>query len=426
MSANFFNIKIKYITFIKFLFYAFPIFILMPSGYITVYVTILTGFSLIFFYFNNIKIKFELIDYFIFLFFLSSLISTLINIKILGYYIFFKSILALRFVLFFFVIRNLIKFKFVDIKILFLAALLSTSFLSLDIIYQHINGQDLFGNKPFDGRFNGIFEHEAIAGSYIQKFYIISLSFLLLSNFNNKFFFLTMVINILGMGILLSLDRMPFLVYLFINFLLIILLKKYRLVFIINLCIIFFLFIFLFNNYDQIRNRYSSLNNEINFSQITLFLKDQNINDKKIDVNENNKFLSGDYYRIYKSVYYLWTEAPIVGSGVKSFTVICNKLLLEKKDLSCSTHPHNIYLEIITNQGLLGLSIFILFIAVIIISFVRNLTIKNLTEQEKLIIILFSTILIAELWPLRSYGSIFQTVNGSIFWFFLSLISSKK
>jgi O-antigen ligase len=106
--------------------------------------------------------------------------------------------------------------------------------------------------------------------------------------------------------------------------------------------------------------------------------------------------------------------------------VICNKLLLEKKDVSCSTHPHNIYLEIITNQGLLGLSIFILFIAVIIISFVRNLTIKNLTEQEKLIIILFSTILIAELWPLRSYGSIFQTINGSIFWFFLSLISSKK
>jgi len=33
-------------------------------------------------------------------------------------------------------------------------------------------------------------------------------------------------------------------------------------------------------------------------------------------------------------------------------------------------------------------------------------------------------ILIIELWPLRSYGSIFQTVNGSLFWFLISISSS--
>jgi hypothetical protein len=122
-------------------------------------------------------------------------------------------------------IRNLIKFKFINIKILFITALISTSFLSLDIIYQHINGQDLFGNKPFDGRFNGTFEHEAIAGSYMQKFFLISLLFILLSNLKNKFIFLTIFINILGIGVLLSLDRMPFLIYLFALIILIILLR---------------------------------------------------------------------------------------------------------------------------------------------------------------------------------------------------------
>ena len=69
MSANFFNIKIKYLTSIKFLFYAFPFFMLMVSGYITAYVTVITFASLFFFYSNNIKIKLDLIDYFICFFF---------------------------------------------------------------------------------------------------------------------------------------------------------------------------------------------------------------------------------------------------------------------------------------------------------------------------------------------------------------------
>ena len=159
---------------------------LMPSGYITAYVTLLTVSTLIFFYSNSIKIKLDFIDYFVCIFFVSSLISTLVNIKILGFFLFFKSILDLRFIVFFLIIRNLIKSKFIDPKIFAFFALISTSFLSIDIIYQHINGQDFFGNKPFDGRFNGIFEHEAVAGV------VISLIIIELSNLNqviSPFFF---------------------------------------------------------------------------------------------------------------------------------------------------------------------------------------------------------------------------------------------
>lgn len=423
MSVNFFNIKIKYLTFIKFLFYAFPLFMLMESGYITAYVTVLTITALIFFYSNNIKIKFDIIDYLICLFFLSSLISTLINIKDVGYFIFLKSILDFRFALFILMIRNLIKFNFINIKILFITALISTSFLSLDIIYQHINGQDLFGNKPFDGRFNGTFEHEAIAGSYMQKFFLISLLFILLSNLKNKFIFLTIFINILGIGVLLSLDRMPFLIYLFTLIILIILLKKYRLILVSNILIILIFFTLLFENYALVNNRYKSLNNEFNFYKINLFLKKSNNDNTKINITNEN-FLRGDYFKIYKSAYYIWLEDPIVGSGVKSFAINCNKLLLQKNNLTCSSHPHNIYLEILTNQGLVGLSIFMFLIILLINNFIKKLYIQSY-ENEKVINTLLFTILIVELWPLRSYGSILQTVNGTLFWFLISLVSSK-
>jgi O-antigen ligase len=424
MSKNIFYLKINNLSIVQLLFYAFPIFMLLASGYITAYVTVLTIATLILFYFNRIKIKLDFIDYLIFIFFLLSLTSTLLNIKILGYFIFFKSILDLRFVLFFFIIRNLIKFNFVNIRTLFLTTLVCTNFLSLDIIYQHINGQDLFGNKPFDGRFNGIFEHEAIAGGYIQKFFLISLLFMMLSNLNSKFIFLTIFINILGIGILLSLDRMPFLIYLFSFIILIILLKKYRLLFISNLFIILLIFTFLFKNYDPIKNRYYSLNNEINFSKIISFIKKENNQNSEINI-KNERMLIGDYSKIYKSVYYLWLEKPIIGSGVKSFQINCHKLLIKQKDLTCSTHPHNIYFEIIINQGLLGFLIFI-FLIILLINNCIKIFLNQKYEDEKIVGIIFLAILITELWPLRSYGSIFQTVNGTLFWFLISLASSIK
>ena len=423
MFKKFLNIKINNLTLIKFLFYSFPFFMLMVSGYITAYVTILTISALIFFYSNNIKIKFDLIDYLVLSFFLLSLISTLINIKILGYFIFLKSILDLRFVLFFFIIKYLVKFKYVDAKILFLTTLICTSFLSIDIIYQHLTGHDFFGNKPFDGRFNGIFEHEAIAGSYIQKFFLISMSWIILSNINNKFIFITFFINILGVGILLSLDRMPFLIYLFTLFLLVVLLKKYRLVFFGSLLIILLIFISLFKNYEQIKNRYASLNNEIRFSKIFIFLKKNNDETTKININ-NKKIFSGDYTKIYKSAYLLWLEKPVIGYGVKSFGINCGKLLIENKSLTCSTHPHNIYLEIIVNQGLFGFLIFLCIIIILVNNFIKKLSFQK-SDNKRIPNIIFLTILIVELWPLRSYGSIFQTVNGTLFWFLISFASHK-
>ena len=68
MLKNLFNIKINNLNFIKFLFYTFPLFMLMVSGYITAYITIITVATLILFYSNSIKIKFDFIDYFICIF----------------------------------------------------------------------------------------------------------------------------------------------------------------------------------------------------------------------------------------------------------------------------------------------------------------------------------------------------------------------
>jgi O-antigen ligase len=105
--------------------------------------------------------------------------------------------------------------------------------------------------------------------------------------------------------------------------------------------------------------------------------------------------------------------------------VQCNKLNINDKELLCLTHPHNIYLEIIINQGIVGLLIFLTFISLLIKKYFFDFYLKK-NIKEHMFNIFFLTILIAELIPIRSYGSIFQTVNGSLFWFLLALASVKS
>ena len=429
---KFFSLKNKdsRLQVLEVLFYLFPLIMLMSSGYITFYISILTIYSLYFFFYKKIQINFILLDYLIFLFFIISIIASLINIKVIGNFIFFKSIFDLRFALFFVVIRNLINSRFINIKFFFISSLICSIFLSLNIFSQHIIGFDAFGHEPFDGRYNGLFESEAIAGSYIQKFFLISILSILLLKIQkkNKFILTIITTNILGLGVLLSLDRMPFIIYLFSIIVLIALLKNFRLKFLINLILIIFIFQFSFYNYEPVKNRYMSLSNEFQLAKIknifSIYNKKEELSAKK---NENEDYnLSGDYLKIYVAAYKVFLENFFIGSGVKSFGFECNKLKENnKKNITCSTHPHNIYMEILVNQGIVGILIFIIFLfSLIKNNYLEELFSKN-SSEKKLLIIFFFTILISELLPFRSYGSIFQTVNGSIFWFFLALISSK-
>ena len=210
------------------------------SGYLTAYISIFLFFSLYFFFSSKLKINFLLFDYLVIIFFLTLLISSLINIKEVGSLIFLKSILNLRFAILFIIIRNIVTFKLINISYLSIITLISSTLLSMDIFLQHLIGFDLFGNSPFAGRYNGFFEHEAIAGSYLQKFFLISVLSIFLIEVNDKikFFLIVFFINILGLGIFLSLDRMPYLIFIFNILILLIILKNYRFRLLVNLILI--------------------------------------------------------------------------------------------------------------------------------------------------------------------------------------------
>ena len=81
-----------------------------------------------------------------------------------------KSITYLRYLTFYLAIRFLIDKNLINLKIFFYICSLCVLFVSLDIIYQFIIGQDIFGFMGNTRRLGGPFGNELIAGGYLQRF----------------------------------------------------------------------------------------------------------------------------------------------------------------------------------------------------------------------------------------------------------------
>ena len=64
-----------------------------------------------------------------------------------------------------------------------------------------------------------------------------------------------------------------------------------------------------------------------------------------------------------------WKLHKIFGNGMKSFREDCKKIVIDQKRGVCSNHPHNYYLEILTDLGIVGF-VFVIAIALMIIAFV--------------------------------------------------------
>ena len=56
----------------------------------------------------------------------------------------------------------------------------------------------------------------------------------------------------------------------------------------------------------------------------------------------------------------MFLENKILGVGVKNFRNYCNEEKYKVSNLSCSTHPHNIYIQMLSETGIIGFSFLML------------------------------------------------------------------
>ena len=375
-------------------------------------------------------IKFHLLDKIIVFFFIFILFTGIYNDISLylehksfsvwrGYFsTIIKSLLFFKYLLLYFSLRFLIDKNFLNLKFFFISCSFTSIFVCLDIFLQLIYGKDIFGfEAPSDLRkLGGPFGDELIAGGFIQRFSVFS--FFVIPLFFNKIskkiliILIPFLFSIFFLGLIFSGNRMPLLLFVFLIFLIIIFQKqtrKYFFPFVLLFSLIFFL---VFNFNSKVKTNFERFYDQI--SKIVIVISNQKFNDKNIP----------QYLKEFVSFYETWRLNKYIGGGIKNFRYYCH--VRENVDLNskfvCNMHPHNYYLEILTETGLVGfIAISSIFILVLYISFFKKYFLKNKLYNNN-IIVPFIFLFIIEIFPIKSTGSFFTTGNATYLFLILAII----
>ncbi len=396
------QIKINYLN--KFLIY---LTLLIPISLVTgpfipdLFVSIIAILYLyILFIRNEIKILFEKKNLLFIFFCIYLIIISFFSVD------FFSSILPsssyIRFGLFTLAIIYLLKeypnFESLFTKYLFITIL----FVSIDAYIQIIFGFNIFGMKnSVPDRISGLFGDEYILGSYLVRLLPLLLALLINKvtfNLLNKILF---IIGIVLFNVLIYFiaERTAFALNIIFFVLFTLIIKKTRFLMIITL-IISSLGFFVAGNLSK-----STHERMIN----------QTINEVFKD-NKINIFTEGHENHM-KTAIKIFKDNIVIGSGIKSFRILCRDKRYYETITSCSTHPHNTYAQLLSETGFIGfvliLGIFLIICKNIILYFTRSFYKKNdyVSDQVKIL----SILIFINLFPFVPTGSFFNNWMSIIY-----------
>ena len=411
-------------------FYFFPLLMLCGPAVINISLLII----LIFFIFNLKKIFLNLNNFFFILFIFwiyISLLSFFSDNIFLSLKTSFSQIKFYAILIFLYLFLDLKNYKIQNTALFYWSPVIL--FVCFDTNFQNLNGLDIFGynaegyyydvGKLFlsnekiqelnkipvslaTDRLSGPFGSELIVGAYLAKtspflFYYIVKNYKKIY-FKKKVFCLLLLLLILQ-TVFISGERTSFIIICVLSLFTIISIYKKNLfkIFLIIIIVIPGLYL---NSSEFEKKRYQEL----------------------FHITKNNN--ESSYGRLARSSIEIFKQNYIFGVGIKGFRLECPKIKDTKKENPhppCSSHPHNGPLELLSEIGITGTLIFIIFLFFILRKVYMDFKLKR---SNHLFIIssnlIFLIIPCFYLLPILPNGSFFTSWNGTFFWFSLGLMLS--
>jgi O-antigen ligase len=122
------------------------------------------------------------------------------------------------------------------------------------------------------------------------------------------------------------------------------------------------------------------------------------------------------YYDAMAPAWIIFEQFPILGIGPGNFRYLCTDLIQFDLGYTCHNHPHNFYLQILSETGSLGLVSAIVFIGSILAHcFKAKVTYRHVMHSTAWVIPF------ALFWPIRSSADFFGQWNNIFLWSAIAL-----
>lgn len=320
------------------------------------------------------------------------------------------SFFYFRFLFFTIAIIDLLEKNYNILIKLFYSLLFCFIILIFDGFYQYFTGFNIVGLElPPGPRASSFFGNELILGSYLSRLLPIffGLILFLFKNNKKKIFLFSSLLVFVETLVFISGERTAFFYVNLSAVFIIIFINEYKLLRLLTLlfsiCFIFIILTF-------------SDNIKIRMVDTTL---------DQFGYNKDIKYmLSQEHQNQFFTAFNMFKQNKISGVGIKNFMDLCDQDMYRSGDYSCSTHPHNIYLQFLSELGFIGF-LFILTILVIfslkVINHFYIMTFKKKNIFNNLEVCLLAGVLIT-IWPFGPSGNFFNNWLSVIFYLPLPIL----
>ena len=298
------------------------------------------------------------------------------------------------------------------------ALVLCFSALAIDGYIQYFMGINLSGFKLSGNRVSSFFGDELIMGSYLSSLFpLLFALFLVKKKKKYEIYFIGVLFILVDVLIFMSGERSAFFFLNLSTVFIIVLIKEYQkfrlFTFIIAIICIFIL----------------SLNSP-NLTQRMFKGPAQDMG--LIESSKESVIFSSTHDSLIRTAYNMFKDQPLLGHGPKMFRVICKDQKYAVGISPCMTHPHNFYVQLLAETGIIGF--LFLFSALVCVIYATLRQFKSIIFRKKrpltdYQVCLFAGILITA-WPLTTNGNFFNNwlmiVYSLPVGFYLQSIYSKK
>ncbi len=123
------------------------------------------------------------------------------------------------------------------------------------------------------------------------------------------------------------------------------------------------------------------------------------------------------YYRSMMPGIEAFKQAPILGIGTATFRELCPEIIVDRQDLKCHPHPHNFYIQMAGETGIIGLITgTTFFISIIFFCYVAR---KR--NPENVFVAVAFIVPFSLFWPIASSSDLFGQWNNCFMWSAIAL-----